>query len=126
MNKKTFNAFRIFFALIISTVVASSVVRGNYILPVIIAATAMYAVYAMKKRVSDVLADERDYQIAGKAARWAVCAYTSFAAIASIIFMSMRAQNPQFEIAGSVLAYSACALMIVQSLLFKIFSRKNA
>ena len=116
---------RIVFAMVIAMVCSISVTQGNYILPIIIGITAAFALYAMKKKVSGVLADERDYNIAGNAARWSLNLYAVFAAIGSMVLMAVRAGNPQFELAAQILAYSACALLIAQSLLFKYFQNRK-
>jgi len=121
MNQKTFHIVRIFFAMIVAATCSISVVRGNYILPIIIGATAAIVLLAMKKRVEGVLADERDYQLAGQAARWALNIYAVIAAVAAMVLMAGRADNPQYELSAQILAYSACALMISQSLFFKFF-----
>jgi uncharacterized membrane protein len=125
MNQKTFYTVRIIFAMVIAMVCSISVVRGNYILPIVIGVTAALALYAMKKQVSGVMADERDYKIAGDAARWALNIFAVFAAIGSMVLMASRAGNPQFELAAQILAYSACALMILQSIFFKYFQNKK-
>jgi uncharacterized membrane protein len=111
------------FAVVIAGVVSMSVVQGNYILPLIIAITAAVVLYIMKRQVTGVLADERDYLVAGKAARWASSIYAILAAAGSMVLMAMRAENPIYETIAQVLAYSACFLLIMQSILFKIFSK---
>jgi uncharacterized membrane protein len=125
MDKKTFYVVRIVFAMVVAAVCSISVVQGNYILPIIVGITAAFVLYAMKKRVTGVLADERDYKVAGDAARWSLNIYAVFAAIASMVLMASRAGNPQFELAAQILAYSACALLIAQSLLFKYFHNRK-
>lgn len=125
MNQKTFYTVRIIFAMVIAMVCSISVVQGNYILPIIIGITAAIVLYAVKKRVSGVMADERDYKIAGNAARWSLNLYAVFAAIGSMILMASRAESPQFELAAQILAYSACALLIAQGLLFKYFQNRK-
>jgi uncharacterized membrane protein len=125
MDKKTYNTLRIIFAVLVAAACSISVVRGNYILPIIIGITAAFVLYAMKKKVAGVLADERDYQAAGNAALWSLSIYAVFAAISSMYLMAQRSVDPGFELAAQILAYSACALLIMQSLLFKYFQGKK-
>lgn len=125
MNKKTYLKMRLVFAAVIAGVVSISVTQGNYLIPLIIAVTAALALYAMKKSVKEVIEDERDYQTAGNAARWSVIIYATLAAAGSMVLMSMRQQDPSYELAGSVLAYSACFLMLLQSILFKYFEHRE-
>jgi uncharacterized membrane protein len=125
MDKKTFNYVRIFTAMIIAAVCSVSVTLGNYILPLVVGVTSAVVIYAMKKQVKGVLADERDYQVAGKAARWTLYFYTVAAAVSSLVLMAVRGNGSGYELAAQIFAYSACALLITQSLLFKIFSRTS-
>lgn len=125
MDKKTYLFFRLLVVALVAGIVSVSVVQGNYIVPMVVAITAALVIYAAKKRVKGVLADERDYQIAGSAARWSLNVYAAFAAVTSMILMAQRSANPIFEPVAQVFAYSACALLITQSLLFKYFQNKN-
>lgn len=125
MNIKAYNRIRLLIAAALAAMVSFSVVRGNYILPLVAVAAALAVVLAMRRRVEGVINDERDYHIAGNAARWTISIYTILAATASIIFMAEKEANASFEILGSVLAYSACFLMLLNSALFYIFAGKN-
>lgn len=125
MQQKTFYIVRIVFAIAVAMVCSVSVVQGNYVLPIIVAVTAAFGLFTLKKRVTGVLADERDYQSAGNAARWSLSIYVITAALGSLALMAMRANNQEYELAAQILAYSACALMIMQSLLFKYFQRRQ-
>ncbi|MFA6376500.1 MAG: DUF2178 domain-containing protein [Candidatus Paceibacterota bacterium] len=125
MNQKTFYTVRIVFAMLVAAVCSIAVVQGNYILPIVVGITAAIALYMMKKRVNGVMADERDYRNAGDAARWSLNIYAVFAAIVAMILMAQRATDFRYELAAQILAYSACALMIMQSLLFKYFQNRK-
>ena len=125
MKQKTYKIVRILFAMLVAMICSISVVQGNYVLPLFVGITAAIALYAVKKRVSGVLADERDYRNAGDAARWSLNIYAVLAAIASMVLMASREVNSQFELAAQILAYSACGLLIAQSLLFKYFQEKK-
>jgi uncharacterized membrane protein len=125
MNQKTFYTIRIVFAMVIAVVCSIAVVQGNYVLPIIVGVTAALVLFSMKKQVTGVLADERDYKIAGKAARWSLGVYAIVAAIVSMVLMARRVDNPGCESIALVLAYSACALLIVQSLVFKYLQSRE-
>ncbi len=125
MDKKTFYYVRIVTAMVVAAVCSIAVAQGNYILPLIVGITAAIAIYSVKKRVTGVLEDERDYLVAGKAARWTLSIYTIAAAIASLVLMAMRQNGPSYELVAQMFAYSACFLLIAQSLIFRSFSRKS-
>ena len=125
MTQENYKIFRIFLAMAVAMLCSVSVVAGNYILPIVVAATAMLIMVAAKKRVEGVIADERDYKNAGDAARWSLNLYTILAAISSMVLMALRQENLFFEPIAQVLAYSACGLMILQSFLFRYFQGKK-
>jgi uncharacterized membrane protein len=79
----------------------------------------------LRRRVSEVISDERDYYIAGNAARWTISIYAILAAFGSIVLMALRKTNPSLELLGSTLAYSACFVMLLQSALFYFFAKKD-
>lgn len=125
MKQKTYKIFRMFFVMILAGICSASVVRGNYVLPIVVAVTAAIVMFGVKKRVEGVLADERDYKNAGDAARWALTVYAMGAALAGMTLMATRTNNLLFEPIAQVLVYSACGLMVVQSLLFKYFQSRK-
>ena len=59
MNKKAFQTSSLVMAFVVAAVVSVSAVEKNYILPMIVIATAAIVLYAMKKNVKDILDDDR-------------------------------------------------------------------
>jgi uncharacterized membrane protein len=125
MNLKTYNKTRMAIAAVLGGLVSFSVVSENYVLPMIATVTALILVLALRRRVSEVISDERDYHIAGKAARWTISVYAILAGLGSIVLMAFRKTDPSLELLGSILAYSACFVMLLQSALFYFFAKKD-
>jgi uncharacterized membrane protein len=125
MDIKTYLITRSIIFVLLAAIVSVSVAGNNYIIPFVAAIAATAVLLPMKKKVQAVLEDERDYFLAGNAARYALSIYCVFAAIASLILMANRKANPEFELIGSLLAYSTCGLLILHSLIFKIMQNKN-
>lgn len=125
MNKKTFDRIRMATAAVLGGIVSISVAQGSYAIPLIATLTALVLMVAMKKKVTGAIDDERDYQVAGNAARWTISAFAILSALASIILMAQRNANPAYELLGSVFAYSACFVLILQSAFFYYFNQKG-
>jgi uncharacterized membrane protein len=125
MNKKTYDVIRITTAAVLGGIVSISIARSNYIIPLIAMATAFAIIISMKKKVTGVIDDERDYHVAGNAARWTVSIFAILSAVGSIFLMSMRNSDPAYELLGSTLAYSACFVLFLQSALFYYFANKS-
>lgn len=112
-------------AVLLGGLVSFSVVSENYIIPIAAAGTAFILLMVLRRRVGEVINDERDYSIAGNSARWTISIYAILAAIASMVLMAMRKTDPSFELLGQSLAYSACFIMLLNSALFYFFARKD-
>ncbi|MFA5387641.1 MAG: DUF2178 domain-containing protein [Candidatus Paceibacterota bacterium] len=125
MDIKNYNKIRLVIAAVLGGMVSFFVVQGNYLLPIIAAVAAFAVVLFMRRRVKGVINDERDYYIAGNASRWTISIYAILAAVSSMVFMALKSRNPSFEALGSFLAYSACFILILNSILFRYFSKKE-
>jgi uncharacterized membrane protein len=125
MSKKTFLVIKIITAAILGAVVALSVNYGNWKLPVIVVLTAFVFLNVSKKRVTEVMEDERDYRIAGKASRVAMTVYVMVSVILGLILYIAGRQNSAMFAAGNVMVYSACFLMFIYSVLFKIYAKRD-
>ena len=123
MNKKTFLFIRLLIAILLGSLVSISITIGNYILPIIAILSIIILFHALKKKVKGVIADERDYQIGGKAARNAISIYCLTMAILATTMMAMSKTHPDFSLPGQIIAYSTCGLLILYSVLFKIYSK---
>ncbi len=123
MNKKTFKIIQIITAMVLGVTVAVSVNLGNYLLATAAILAAFGFLYVLKSKVKEVLADERDYQIAGKASRMAITIYVVVLTPIGVAMMALSKTHPQFEYTASVLLYSVCGLMLLNAALFKIYNR---
>ncbi|MDO8468655.1 MAG: DUF2178 domain-containing protein [Candidatus Peribacter sp.] len=123
MTLKQYTTFRIIIAVLLAAFIASSVVRHDYFWPVVAMVLAMLILFVLRSRVKEVLADERDYALGGKAARWAMQIFSLVAVIVMFIFLNLGESDPQQTVVAHVLAYSVCALMLLYSALFGIFRR---
>jgi len=125
MTLKQYTIVRIGIVMLLSAFIASSIVRHDYFWPIVAMVLAMLVLFALRSRVKEVLADERDYVLGGKAARCAMQLFSLAAVIVMFIFLNLGESDPQMTVIAHVLAYSVCALMLLYSALFGIFRRFN-
>lgn len=125
MTQKTFKLVRIIIAFLLAIIMAQAVIFSNYILAAIAIAAAAAVIFVARKKVEGVLADERDNEVSGKAARLSLNIFSAAGAVATFVFISLRNTNPDFEVVGSVLAYSVCALLLLYSLIFAFYEKQN-
>ena len=125
MTKKAFSIYRIIAVIIVTIIVSISINYGNWYLPVISIMASWLFLYTLRRKVKEVIADERDYIIAGKASGLAMKIYISFSVIIGMILYSTGKENEVLFNIATTLLYSACFLMIFYAVLFKIYERKN-
>jgi uncharacterized membrane protein len=125
MTKKTFLIYKIIAVIAVGVITSISVSHGNWYLPIASLVTAWVLLYVLGGRVKEVMADERDYRIAGKASGWAMRVYSMLSVVIGLILYIAGRGNEVLFTVGSVLLYSAGFLMILYSVLFKIYERKN-
>lgn len=119
MTFKQYTWIRLVVAACLAAVISQAVVLKNFYLGGAAMLIGVLLMLAAKKQVSEVVADERDYKLAGEAARWTMTVFAVLGSLGSFLLLTARGYYPEFEVAGSVLAYAVCALLIVYSLAFK-------
>lgn len=125
MTQKTFKFIRIITAFFLATIMAQAVIFNNYILALMAVISAVAVIFVSKKKVKGVLNDERDYAIAGKAARLSLSIFSVAGTMVTFILISMRNVSPVYEATGSVLGYSVCSLLLIYSAIFTFYEKQN-
>jgi len=123
MSKRTFFITKIITVITLAILVSASVNLGNYILPVVAIITASCLLYFCKGKVKEVVADERDYEIAGRAGKNAMTIYSLVMAITGTVLMALSKTYPELESLALIMVYSVCFLVFLYAILFKIYSR---
>lgn len=125
MSLKTYKICRLAIIIVLSASISVSLTLKNYFLPVVFMCTAMAGMYYCKKQLktSNVLADERDYQTAGKASRYAIYIFSWVAAVGTFVLMALSEKNPALYNLSQYLAFSVCFLMLLNAFLFKYFNK---
>lgn len=123
MTIKQFRGIRIAIALILAFVIAQAVILNSYILASIAVLIAILLLVALRKQIKEVLADERDYKIAGDTARWTISIYAISGWLISFVMIMLRDVKPAYETAGFTLAYAICALLVIHLIVGLLFRR---
>jgi uncharacterized membrane protein len=126
MNTKQYFMVRIVVVVILAIVVSQSVIAHNYIIPIIGIILASALLWYTRGKVTQIVADERDYAIAGAAARWAMQLYAWCAILAFFLLLAFQGTDPVWVAVAYTLSYSACALLLLYAITFRVFAqRKN-
>lgn len=127
MNKKQYTICRLAIIIILSFSISTSINLDNYYLPIIFMFSAMAVLYYCRSQLktTDVLVDERDYKIAGDAARYTIYIYGLIGAIATFVLMALSEKQGNLYIISQFLAFSVCFLMLFNAFLFKYLSKRK-
>ncbi|MFA4872637.1 MAG: DUF2178 domain-containing protein [Patescibacteria group bacterium] len=123
MTYQRYKFAKIIVAMILAAVISQAIIIDNYPLAAASVAIAAGLMMMFRRQVKEVIADERDYQIAGKAARYAMVIFAVMASIATFILIALREGHPLFEVIGYVLAYATCFILLVYSIIFNYLNK---
>jgi len=119
MTLKKYQQIKLAIVVLISIIFSQSIIFKNYLIPIATLVVSSLVLILLRRQVKEVMADERDYALAGKSASWTIQIYSWIAVIAMFILYAFRDLNPSYEPVAMTLAYSTCVLMLIYSLLFR-------
>jgi uncharacterized membrane protein len=125
MKYNQYQVYKLLIVIILAAIVSGFVVKGNFIIPLIVLLIAVILMFILKKNVKEALTDERIEKIAGKVSRIIFSAAVLLMAIAGLVLIALRERYPEYYLIGNILAYFACIMLFVYSILFKYYSRKE-
>jgi uncharacterized membrane protein len=127
MDKKFFQKCRILVTIAVAIVVGWSVIAETSVfIPLAGIGAGMALLYLLKRRVKEVMADERSYLISEKASRTALAIFAPLMAVVAMVLIVLSSSVlPDYGEAGTVLAYSVCALMVLYHVAHLYHERKH-
>lgn len=127
MSIKNYKISRVAIIVLLSISISISISLEKYYLPIIFVISASLAMYYLRKQLKTrkVLVDERDYQVAGQAARYTLYIFSWLGAILTFILMALSENNPFLFDLSEYIAFSVCFVLLLNALIFKYLSKKN-
>ena len=102
-----------------------SVAIGNAIIPIPVVLCGLVLPYLLRKRVREVIEDERMHKINEKASKVTLQIFGIVTALLGVILIALSQGGfTYFRQAGFTLAYSACILLLVHLILYSYYTRK--
>jgi uncharacterized membrane protein len=123
MTLKKYQQIKLAIVVVIAVIFSQSIFYNNYLIPIVTLIISSLVLILLRHQVKEVIADERDYALAGKSASWAIQIYSWIAVIAMFILYAFKNLNPSYKPIALTLAYSTCALMLIYSLIFKFINK---
>jgi uncharacterized membrane protein len=115
MKKQTYETMGKLFPIFVGISVIMGIILDNSILPLIVVGIGVPLIIWSKSRVEEVIEDERDQEIGGKAMRNAVVV---FAIIATIIGLILYAQGGDVKMAVSHTLLGSVSFILVSYIAF--------
>jgi uncharacterized membrane protein len=119
MTLKKYQQIKLIIVVAIAIIFSQSIIFQNYLIPIATLVVSSLVLILLRRQVKEVVADERDYALAGKSANLAIQIYSWIAVIAMFVLYNLKDVNPSYEPIAMTLAFSTCALMFIYSLIFK-------
>jgi uncharacterized membrane protein len=128
MTFKQYKIYRIIVVVILGMSISLSITLENYYLPIVLVIIGMTTMYYLRKQLKtiEVMADERDYKLAGDAARYTITTYGLIGVFGIFILMALSGGKEDFiYILSQYLAFSICFLFILNVVIFRYLSQKK-
>jgi len=126
MNIKTYRNWRIALIAIIAALAAVSVATGIAYILIAAVVIGILVLLLLRRKVKEVVEDERTYTIAYKAARLTVSVAGIGMAIAGAILLAFNhdALSSTPAQVGFALLYAVCGLLVINMAAYTYYSRK--
>jgi uncharacterized membrane protein len=122
MKIKTFKTIKLIMIIISAMVFSEAIILKNYYIPIAVIIIIALVLFILRRQVKEIIADERDFALAGKAGMIATQFFSWVAVIVMFILYAQRDYNPYYEPVGAALAFSVCFLMLVYVLAYYYLS----
>ena len=125
MRSSFFKGFKVVVTMVLAACIAASVIGHVWYAPGIVILVAAAVLLIMKRRVRDVTEDERDRKVAGRAALMAMMIYSIASAVVGTTLVAYDGGSAILYAVGSAILYSASAFMVLYSILFQFYVRRQ-
>jgi uncharacterized membrane protein len=125
MSYNTFRKWQAIMGMIIGGVTGASVGLGNWIAPIITIIICISVMMVLRRRVKEIVADERTSTVAEKAARLTLQVVAIGMAIIGAIFLIIgRGESSTLTQTGFALEYATCALLVINYIAYHYYNKK--
>jgi uncharacterized membrane protein len=124
MSFKQFTLIRIAVIIIMAGAIGWAVNSGNAWIPILAIIAALLILLLFRRRVKEVVVDERVYSIAEKASYLALRIFGIAAAVGVAILVALGQKTPELETVGLTLALSVCGLVLIYCIANLYYNRK--
>jgi uncharacterized membrane protein len=125
MKEKQMKIYRAIMAAILAVAISIGVMEGNAFIPIFALLGSMMFIIRMRRKVTDIMVDERIVQIRQKSSRMSISIFAIGAATVSIAFFALSKSNPALYLPSQTLAYSVWALLMLDLFFYYYYNHKG-
>ncbi|MBN2087334.1 DUF2178 domain-containing protein [Candidatus Peregrinibacteria bacterium] len=123
MKLKQYKTIKILITILLAIIFTQGVIYKEYLIPLAAMVVAALLLTHFRGRVKEIVADERDYEIGGKAALLTIRIYAWIAVIPMMVLYAYRDLNPGYQAVAMTLAFSTCILMLIYNFIFRYHNK---
>ena len=121
MNRKRFAMCGAVISAIIGAIVGYSMHIHNFVLPFVAVIAGILILHLLRRKVDEVIEDERIYRISEKASRRVLEIFSVGSALVGITLIALD----KHQEAGYALAFSACILILLYMVFYAYYSMRS-
>lgn len=123
MTLKTYQKVRLLITFVLAMLISQLITKESYLWPILLVIVASLVLWFLRGRVKEVIADERDYYLGGKAALLAIQIFGWLGVLTMFLLYYLKQMNPNFEIIASTLSFAILGLFFLYAIIFKIYNK---
>jgi uncharacterized membrane protein len=125
MSYKTYRIIQAFNGMVLGAIMAVSISLGNWIMPLAAIIISISILTVLRRRVKEIVTDERTYAIAEKASRLTLQIVAIGMALVGVILLAISHDSSStMGQTGLALCFATCGLLIINYLAYYYYSRK--
>ena len=125
MSYKTYRMIQGIIGGILGAIMAISIILGNWIVPIFAVIISLILLTVLRRRVKDIIVDERIYAISEKASRLTLQVVSIGMALAGVILLAIyHGENKTLTQVAYTLEYATCALLVVNYIAYYYYRNK--
>lgn len=125
ISLKQYRWIRIGIVIIISILISQSLIRNNQILPFITIICWWLMLWFCRSKVTEIIADERDYMLWGKSAALTIKIFSLIVAVGILFLYLMKGYNPSYLPIAFALSSMLCVMLLIYSCIFTYYATSS-
>ncbi|HNW09312.1 MAG TPA: DUF2178 domain-containing protein [bacterium] len=123
MTLKQYQGAKLVVVAVLALIFSQALVLKNYFVPIAVLVVGSLLLLYLRRQVTGVLADERDWALAGRAALLSIQICSWLAVVVMFVFYARREIDPIYEAIGMTLSLTVCGIMLTYSFIFQYLRR---